>query len=1005
VRYLEQRERERYSDAMISGQIDRSIDSGSESTLDNSAMITEKDVMKQRVRPSVNKICEALGIGSFMASDGFTAETAEGARNRYAETSAAVLANMISEFSVTRGVREQSKRCLSERARDLGNAEKYERLYESLRASACVPELDRFNAVVAKIAVDDELKEALKGNLRGKSAMNDDVLMISTKSPPSLRRKVVIIKGDDDVVHKTRVDDKATAEKEGNNNHHRAAPSSVLKALKEMKFLDSDSDREKASAKEKEKGDVDVVEVVDNKEKASERSARNVSVLASTTSTTSTLKPLFPSWNSSGESKRLYLTSDFLGIEYERDVDAIPLASRSTAEQELLLLDDFLHAALGLDGRYVTARRSAKNVQSATYGNRINENKIVKFECESGCEPSLRELLGRMLPMCEDAFACTRFVEKTLYGGGLNDNNIGQTSKALATEIRELVDDWERMITQLERKRNNRDLSLQSAYFYARPAAEALRLLASVSFACENEKGGKLLNILRQMKINSGGDSNSERLLMRLENATAKPYLRRLEKWMLEGDCENDTYEEFFVVQNARLKPESLSDRFENNAYWTQKYVPREPTPWFLDETSKMYALNAGKYVNALREMNTMDYVVSLNKKKQIASFANVPEFVRESHDVSNKLFYDDLIVRGDIRNKLRIVKATFLLAQGDYLAQFFDSPFNSIEELMKPSKFCDEQRLKEALEIAIKNSSAAEFKYHEDITCIVEKSKSNDVELGLEAFSLDFKTNFPANVVLSKSSIAKYQVLFKHLFRAKLMEKKACETWATLRRLHKKLRVFPAEREKLRKMDHYNEHEEDEEEEEEHFLTKDVFTHANAAHWTAQRAISMIQNVLHYLTSEVIEPNWMKMESEIFESGRKASSSSSSADEVIKSHSDFLEATARESMLLRPTLLEHYERVLASLSKLATACEDFDKSNELRSRTTDERKLRVDESSDALDYDDTEERLEDFLELVESIAVEFDRNSRTFLDALRACARTETKFDGLVVRLERPLE
>ncbi|WP_205585971.1 hypothetical protein, partial [Pseudomonas aeruginosa] len=80
---------------------------------------------------------------------------------------------------------------------------------------------------------------------------------------------------------------------------------------------------------------------------------------------------------------------------YERDVDAIPLASRSTAEQELLLLDDFLHAALGLDGRYVTARRSAKNVQSATYGNRINENKIVKFECESGCEPSLRELLGR----------------------------------------------------------------------------------------------------------------------------------------------------------------------------------------------------------------------------------------------------------------------------------------------------------------------------------------------------------------------------------------------------------------------------------------------------------------------------------------------------------------------------------------------------------------------------------------------------------------------------------
>ena len=42
----------------------------------------------------------------------------------------------------------------------------------------------------------------------------------------------------------------------------------------------------------------------------------------------------------------------------------------------------------------------------------------------------------------------------------------------------------------------------------------------------------KLLNTLRRLKIRCGGDSEAERLLTRLENATAKSYLKRLEKWI-----------------------------------------------------------------------------------------------------------------------------------------------------------------------------------------------------------------------------------------------------------------------------------------------------------------------------------------------------------------------------------------------------------------------------------------------------------------------------------------
>ena len=944
------------------------------------------------IQPHVDEICSQFGIfDEEEQEEEQDTEEKEGRRknNRYAETSAAVLANMVSEFSVTRGVSESSRRRLLDEARKRGNEEKFESLYEALKRSNAVPELDRWNAVVAKIAADEELKEAVKSRDSSRKVLERSPVRATKKSSP---RKL--------------------AEEQ--------PASTVLKALREMTF-----DKDSAAAhiigendrpygeEEKEEEEEELDE--ENRRARQRQQQRVVKTTATSTSAATTRKPTFPSWNEDGSSSnRPYLTSNFLGIEYERDVDAIPLASRSTAEQELLLLDDFLHAALGLDGRYVTARRAASMKATTTKkrnggsnddininNNNEDANRIVKFECESGCEPSLRELLGRMLPMCEDAFACSRFVEKTLYG---QTKTSGKTSKALATEVRDLLGDWERMIAQLERKRNKRDLSLQSAYFYARPAAEALRLLASVSFACENEMGGKLLNTLRRLKIRCGGDSEAERLLTRLENATAKSYLKRLEKCMSEGDCENDTYEEFFVVEDKRLKPDSLSERFDNNnAYWTEKYVPREPTPWFLDDATKVLALNAGKYVNALREITvisreTLSSQVTANgeeegiksivvvdkeekeKERKKLSFSNISDVVRAKHDVSNKHFFDALLLSGDIRNKLQLVKATFLLAQGDYLSQFFDSPFKAFEELEKPAKFCDEQKLRDALEVSMKNSSMYAFKYHEDIKCALEKniSTSNDAR-GLETFTLDYKTSFPANVVLSKSTIAKYQALFKHLFRAKVMEKKVCETWATLRRLHKKMHRRQQQQSSSR-MEYENPTEE-------HFLTRDVFVHANAAHWTAQRAISLIQNVLHYATSEVIEPNWATMESEIF-------SSSTSADDVIKAHAKFLETTARESMLLRPTLLNLYESILQSCSKLCDACEDFERNDE-----EEEAKLRV-----AGDYDDREDQMEDFLHRIEFISSEFDERTAAFIDALKDAARFESKFESLISRVE-PLE
>ena len=67
------------------------------------------------------------------------------------------------------------------------------------------------------------------------------------------------------------------------------------------------------------------------------------------------------------------------------------------------------------------------------------------------------------------------------------------------------------MIAQLERKRNKRDLSLQSAYFYARLAAEALSLVSLGLARLRKRNGRKAFEYFETVE-SGGGDSEADRL-------------------------------------------------------------------------------------------------------------------------------------------------------------------------------------------------------------------------------------------------------------------------------------------------------------------------------------------------------------------------------------------------------------------------------------------------------------------------------------------------------------
>jgi gamma-tubulin complex component 2 len=105
----------------------------------------------------------------------------------------------------------------------------------------------------------------------------------------------------------------------------------------------------------------------------------------------------------------------------------------------------------------------------------------------------------------------------------------------------------------------------------------------------------------------------------------------------------------------------------------------------------------------------------------------------------------------------------------------------------------------------------------------------------GFEAFSLDYCVAFPLSLIISHRAITKYQLLFRHLFQVKHIERLLCHVWQEHAR-------GPAWRIRER------------------------------ARWNARvfalrsRMLWFVQQFASYVCSEVIEPSWNQLEKRLKE-------------------------------------------------------------------------------------------------------------------------------------------
>jgi gamma-tubulin complex component 2 len=146
--------------------------------------------------------------------------------------------------------------------------------------------------------------------------------------------------------------------------------------------------------------------------------------------------------------------------------------------------------------------------------------------------------------------------------------------------------------------------------------------------------------------------------------------------------------------------------------------------------------------------------------------------------------------------DRLRSIKHYFFLDLGDFFVHFVDI---AEEELQKMTKHVSVDKLESLLEMACRTSSANGDGFKDDLSCelatftlyeslyaihnisgMVTQSigeedtyfSNQEKYKGLETFSLDYRVKWPLTLIISRRSLIRYQIIFRHLFYCKYVER-----------------------------------------------------------------------------------------------------------------------------------------------------------------------------------------------------------------------------------------
>ncbi len=602
--------------------------------------------------------------------------------------------------------------------------------------------------------------------------------------------------------------------------------------------------------------------------------------------------------------------------------------------QEDLLVGDLIFALSGTSGELVEYSTDSGNGN----GNPTLNQFQVNASAEKRMDPSLVFLVKRFLPLCAYYVQLQQFVRKK------SRHECGKVAHALAAGMQSLLREYDILMAQLEDAHFEKDLSLQKLWFFVQPSIKTLEFLHTISLKCARVNGGALLNALHS-GFPRQSDAKLGAIYRFLMQKAARPYLKMLEGWIYHGVI-RDPFDEFMVKEDRSQESSKKTLMHDyNTKYWNTRYTIRcvktgsglEKTktktktkttdkymlvPFFL-QRAQGKILITGKYLNVVRDCDKWVKSPFAGKIEWTDADHEYDEIILKAYQWASRTLLNVLLTENKLMQRLQSLKNYFLLDQGDFFVHFMDV---AGPEMLQPPADIPIGRLQSLLEMCLRSRNtndpwvdhlSCELLNHSVLQHVERIHTLGSVEsptgtltpelaflesttdsavvptkglTGVEAFSLNVQVQWPLSLVLSKQALTKYQLVFRHLFYCKHVERQLLNTWTA----HQNGKDLANLRKTL-----------------------------GPEYCLRQHMLHFLQNFQYYVMFEVLEPRWHEFQMKL--------QNLSTVDDLMRFHNEFLDTCLRECLLTHQNLLKTLAKLMATCLMFADQIKRFAAQLELK--------------------------------------------------------------------------
>jgi gamma-tubulin complex component 2 len=600
--------------------------------------------------------------------------------------------------------------------------------------------------------------------------------------------------------------------------------------------------------------------------------------------------------------------------------------------QERILLDEVIGSFVGLEGLYVKfGGRDERDVESWFL---LSEPHGVSFDT------CLKNLINRILPL-STAFVHVRSFISSHRPGYEYGSVVQAFCESLDALLQEHLTFASKMEQLLRQSGANDAMTMNKLHVYVQSPLRRMTVLEQAAIAIREQKGGSLLNSLHKLKTHTfAGDDIAQKDLESLLQKASVPYFKMLEAW-LESGVIHDPFDEFMIEMSERpientITPSILFGGYDGDV-WNDMFRIRTDNVLEALLTSpvvEQQILLTGKYWNAVQlcpqtctgentKQSSLDDKFATHLQYGMDA-VTISTHVHNMYRSASQQLLQRLVGDFDMMETLLTMKRYFLVHQGDFLVHLFDAAEDELlqeltqvsrgrvqhwlgmcvhltepdtDDSSSPVSSVGSGKPAEPLKPQMLRCSFAPESLLDHLDTLHAESGGIDAHepktpsrhpygmttkgiTGVEAFTLRFdRIPFPTSLIISERALSSYQLLFRHLFFAKHVERRLVGIWLD----HQMMKQFQSLRRAM-----------------------------GPTYCLRQRMLHFMQNFIYYMMFEVIEPNWLEMENAI----RKQQSSRNiqTVDDIVKVHNEFLELALAECLLTNRELIR-------TLTKLMSTC------------------------------------------------------------------------------------